>query len=55
MIRANGILMTWLLIHTAHTEQEEGRDREAKENGLTLSGGSKAAVKRLLIKATHGQ
>lgn len=58
MIRANGILMTWLLIHTAQTEAggEEGREGKGRERkGSTVSSGGKAAVKRLLIKASHGQ
>lgn len=54
MIRANGILMTWLLIHMAQTEA--GGGEEWKEGrGSRVSGGGKAGVKRLLIKASHGQ
>lgn len=54
MIRANGMLMMWLLIHTAQTEAGGGEGRR-KGRGSTVSGGGKAAVKRLLIKANHGQ
>lgn len=39
MIRANGILMTRLLIHTAQTGPGGGR----KGRGSTASGGDKAA------------
>lgn len=33
MIRANGILMTWLLIHTAQTEAGGGKRKEGKGKG----------------------
>lgn len=46
MIRANGILMTWLLIHTAQTQaggekRKEGKGREGKGKGRQSAAGAK--------------